>query len=492
MTISTTTTRVAYDGNGATTSFAVPFPFFGASELEVIERGIASGAETALMLGAHYTVAGGDGATGTVTAVVAPATGLQWVIRRKTARTQATDYTPNDPFPAETHEKALDRLTMIAQELGETADRGLKFPKTDSTALSSTLPPSVERAGKVLAFDAAGNPTVQGGNGLTATDFSGATAETLLADGDLLLLEDTSEGSVNSTTLAILGSYLLKFAALAVCEGRLTLTSGNPITASDVTAATTIYFTPYKGNRIALYDTVLAKWFLRTFSEKSLLVPPTTNAVYDVFAYDNAGALTLEVVPWANDTARATALALQDGVYVKVGDSSRRYLGTFRTTGSSGQTEDSLAKRYLWNFYNRSLRAMRRVDSTATWTYTTSAFRQANGSSANQLDFVIGLAEEAVIASVVAHAISDQAANVVAFAVGIGVDSTSADSSQISYAPNNYGNNNRQFVSCDFVGTPSIGRHTLSWLEKSLATGTTTWTGTSGFSISGIFGQLRG
>lgn len=38
----------------------------------------------------------------------------------------------------------------------------------------------------------------------------------------------------------------------SICQGRLTLTSGTPVTTSDVTAATTIYFTPYKGNRIAL------------------------------------------------------------------------------------------------------------------------------------------------------------------------------------------------------------------------------------------------
>jgi len=233
--------------------------------------------------------------------------------------------------------------------------------------------------------------------------------------------------------------------------------------------------------------------FLRTFTEKSLTVPSTTSTVYDVFAYDNAGVLTLEAVAWTTDTTRAAALTYQDGVYVKSGDASRRYLGSFRTTGSSGQTEDSAAKRYVWNFYNRTRRAMRRVDSTATWTYTSPTFRQANGASANQLDFVVGVSEDVVSARVLAHAISDQAvANVVAFAVGIGVDSTSIDSSQVTFAPNNYGNNNRQLVSCEYMGTPGMGRHTLVWLEKSLAIGVTTWTGTNSVSISGISGELSG
>ncbi|MGE5537336.1 MAG: hypothetical protein ACM30I_01870 [Gemmatimonas sp.] len=160
MTISTTTTRVAYEGDGVTTAFAVPFPFFAAAELEVIDRTESSGAETTLALGIDYTVTGGQGGTGTVSATAAPPAGSQWVIRRKTAKTQTTDYAPNDPFPAETHEKALDRLTMIAQELGEAADRAVKFPKTDAATLSATLPPSVDRATKVLAFDASGAPTV--------------------------------------------------------------------------------------------------------------------------------------------------------------------------------------------------------------------------------------------------------------------------------------------------------------------------------------------
>lgn len=162
MTISTTASRVAYDGDGATVAFAVPFPFFAAVELEVIERDAVGGAETAKVLDTDYTVAGGNGGGGTVTAVVAPPSTVQWVIRRKTARTQSTDYTPNDPFPAETHEKALDRLTMMAQELGEESDRALKFPKTDAAGLSPTLPASVARAGRVLAFDGDGVPTVSG------------------------------------------------------------------------------------------------------------------------------------------------------------------------------------------------------------------------------------------------------------------------------------------------------------------------------------------
>ena len=65
---------------------------------------------------------------------------------------------------------------------------------------------------------------------------------------------------------------------------------------------------------------------------------------------------------WTNDTTRATAIDLQDGIPVKHGDSTRRYLGTYYTT-ATGQTEDSVAKRMVWNQNNRTRRQMRRADT---------------------------------------------------------------------------------------------------------------------------------
>lgn len=160
MTVSTTTAKVSYTGNGSTTAFAVPFVFFGSSELEVIERTIATGAEVVKTLTTHYTVTGGDGATGTVTALTAPASTVEWHIRRKTARTQLVDYQAHDAFPADTHERALDRAAARDQEIEEKVGRALVFPKTDASTLDPELPASVDRATKLLGFDSDGNPVV--------------------------------------------------------------------------------------------------------------------------------------------------------------------------------------------------------------------------------------------------------------------------------------------------------------------------------------------
>jgi hypothetical protein len=277
-----------------------------------------------------------------------------------------------------------------------------------------------------------------------------------------------------------------------VCYGRLTLETGVAISTSDQTAKTTLYFTPYRGNTIALYDGT--KWVNYKFSELSIAVPATTSTMYDVWVYNNSGVLALELTAWTNDTTRATALATQDGVYVKTGSTGRRYVGSFRTTAVSGQTEDSLAKRYVWNYCNRVLRGMSNAaETTNSWTYTTATYRQANANTANQLDYVMGVSEDIVSASVFGTASSDQAINLVKISVGVGVDSTSTNSAQIVHATNNPIANALVNASAVYKGTPGVGRHTLVWLEASTATGTTTWRGDDGsaFAQTGIIGEVR-
>ncbi len=179
MTIATTISTVAYTGNGVTTAFAVPYAFFDASDLEVIERTIATGAEVVLALTTHYTVTGGAGSTGTVTAVTAPAATVTWTIRRTTAPVQNTALPSNDPFPSASVERALDRLTAIAQERARDGDRAVLVPKTET---GSVLPSSVDRAGRFAGWDAAGEWIALAGaaGGAPVTPF----AATLLDDVD--------------------------------------------------------------------------------------------------------------------------------------------------------------------------------------------------------------------------------------------------------------------------------------------------------------------
>lgn len=87
-----------------------------------------------------------------------------------------------------------------------------------------------------------------------------------------------------------------------ICNGRLTLESGVPISTSDQTAKTTLYFTPYKGNRIGLKSG--SSWDLYSFTEKSLsLSGYIKGVVYDIFAYLSSGAPVLESLAWKKVTA---------------------------------------------------------------------------------------------------------------------------------------------------------------------------------------------
>ena len=161
MTVSSTTARISYSGNGTSTLFAVPFYFLANSQLAVVLRSSA-GVETPQVLGTNYTVTGAGVLTGgSITMTVAPPTGSTLVISRNVPLTQETDLQPNDRLPAETLEQSIDKLTMIAQQLDETNDRTLKYPVSDSASLSSVLPGSSDRAGKFLKFDNSGEPTVQ-------------------------------------------------------------------------------------------------------------------------------------------------------------------------------------------------------------------------------------------------------------------------------------------------------------------------------------------
>ncbi len=156
MTISTTTRRVSYAGDASTVTFAVPFAFFLVTDLRAYKRNSA-GSETALTI-SSYT--GGNGSTGTVTLSAAVGTGNTLFIERETPKTQETDYTPNDPFPAQTHERALDKLTMLVQDIAEDVGRAIVAPPSDNMALISLeLPKAADRADKVLAFDEDGNVT---------------------------------------------------------------------------------------------------------------------------------------------------------------------------------------------------------------------------------------------------------------------------------------------------------------------------------------------
>jgi hypothetical protein len=127
MTLSTQLSKTSFAGNGVTTAFPLPFPFLREADIRVLLS--RDGAETPLTLGTHYTLSGaGSAEGGGLTLLTPPATGQTLVVWRAPAIVQEVDYVENSAFPAETHEAALDLLTMICQSLQEQVDRAVLYP----------------------------------------------------------------------------------------------------------------------------------------------------------------------------------------------------------------------------------------------------------------------------------------------------------------------------------------------------------------------------
>ena len=267
-----------------------------------------------------------------------------------------------------------------------------------------------------------------------------------------------------------------------VVDGRLTIYTGDPI-GSEVgnTFGNTLYFTPFNGNRISLYDTTNSRWQIHTFSEISISLASgyAANTMYDVFIHDNAGTKTLELTAWttqggyASPTATASArstgsvLALQDGVYVKSGSSNKRYLGTVRTNATAGYISDGSNQRFLWNMYNRVSKSMSAIDSTSH-TYATGTFRLYRNQSSNIVEFIVGIDRHmdlkmTILSSTVVNPVSS-------IPVGIGIDATNGVNSNA--ITNNVDTASLRTGSSDFITNLLAGYHYLAMVQYG-ATGAT-------------------
>lgn len=161
MTVSSTTTKNSYSGNGSLTVFAYGFKIFDEDDIEVILRNDATNTETVQTITTDYSVSNvGNANGGNITFVAAPASGITVVLRRASPLTQTTDYTPNDPFPAESHEDALDKLTFISQQLQEELGRSIKLSRTNTMTSTEFTVGASARADKILAFDSNGELAV--------------------------------------------------------------------------------------------------------------------------------------------------------------------------------------------------------------------------------------------------------------------------------------------------------------------------------------------
>ena len=190
MTVSTTDSFVQFSGDGSTKQFSFSFLALETGDLTVLLtnttantlRGITPGDTQTQTLGSNYTISlSSPGGTVDFSPSSAPESGLRVTIRRNTTDLQQIDYVANDPFPAGSHERGLDRAALRDQEIQRDLERTLKYQRGDDQSIQTELPLVDERkGGKVLGFNDQGEPVALSelDSVVTATSF----IETLLDD----------------------------------------------------------------------------------------------------------------------------------------------------------------------------------------------------------------------------------------------------------------------------------------------------------------------
>lgn len=341
-------------------------------------------------------------------------------------------------------------------------------------------------AGKILVLyvSDAGTDTITIKHGTGNISCLGAT-DVALSHGSAIFYSD-------GTTVYLIGgggggeSETIDY----LCQGRLTLETGVPISTSDQVDKITLYFTPFNGNIIDLYDGS-STWVRHTFTEKSLDISAfTASKPYDIFIYDNAGTLTLSATAWTDATTRATALTTQDGVYVKSGATNYRYLGTIYIDAGQ-KCQDTEAQRFVYNEYNQADRKLKAIESTDNWVYTSTTWREANGVT------TLGVTRVAIVcgnpvyvkASVYGACTNSSLANV-STRVGIGINKTTANDADIKAIGQPTAVGTVQNVFSYYNGYLTAGYNYLQWTEKSNTGGTNSFLGDSGNSADNQYGLL--
>ena len=249
MTISTTTIKDSYTGNGSTAAFTYTFKITDDDDIEVIIRS-STGTETVKTKTTHYTVSGvGTAGGGTITFTLGniPTATQTIILRRATPQTQELDLIENDPLPANSIETAYDKLTSIAQELQEQIGRSIKLSRTNTMTSTEFTVAAADRADKILAFDSNGEIAVTQelgtyqGNWATATSYAGRDLVKDTSTNNIFLVNTahTSSGAQPLTTNANSAYYtLIVDAASATTSATAAAASATAAAASAATATT--------------------------------------------------------------------------------------------------------------------------------------------------------------------------------------------------------------------------------------------------------------
>lgn len=233
--------------------------------------------------------------------------------------------------------------------------------------------------------------------------------------------------NISTTTSSGVSSLNGQTGAVVVKDrpgGRLSVSSATPVMTATVSAAATVYYTPYVHDSINIYDGT--NWVPTSFAELSQALSDTAkspaaaaaNKNYDLFVWNDSGTVRCTRGPaWTSDSARGTGAGTTElerisGVLLNKnaitnGPAADRgiYVGTIRTNGSSvvdwtfgsAASGGGAASFGVWNYYNRASIGTAVQDSGAAYAYAVAAWRQARASAGNQAQFIIGYSEDSFV-----------------------------------------------------------------------------------------------
>ena len=325
---SLTTPRIQYAGSGTSGPFDVIFIFDQGADLKVIKTSTL-GVDTVLTLTADYTVTGGNIDVGEVTLLSPLLSGEILTIIRNTVKTQETDYVENDRFAAEDHERALNKLTLITQDMSSTLSRVPTLADSSDSSASLTLPEPT--ALKYLRWNsdasALENVTGSGGGGGGSAEIDTIGDGLQLVSNELsvensiynkiTLIEDNADVTDETNVIAALNGATISLTALD---------SADKILIQDTSDTNSIkYITPQS----------IADLYNETFTELSQDTSPTLGNDLDLDSNDITGSGNINITGTITSTdAINTRFIATDGAKLDTIESN----ATADQTGSEIKT----------------------------------------------------------------------------------------------------------------------------------------------------------
>ncbi len=391
MTLTATTVKLQYNGDGSTTAFTASFVFWDVDDLQVIHTA-ANGTDTVWTRGTQYTVAR-DSPTGATTGTInvvttptdyTPATGERLTILSNRDDTQATALPLGGSLPSTVVEQQLDQNVRLIQQKEDQHERSLRYPDSELAGASAVLPRKALRASTFLAFDADGEPTTAAGtsadlgpvsafvntllddadaDAFVETLADGATAETDPAVGDLLLLSDVSANDGRKMTFA----NLLKVVNLLTADATPDAVADYLLTYdADVSLVKKVLIAdlltsgigPHHLQNAGFTSTVAANANTIALKGKDLNDPSTSNPV--LVAFQNATIATGDYT--IIKTTSATSIIIPDGATLGFTSSEDGYVYIYGIN-NAGTLELAVSKKALWQ--EHQLVSTTAIDATA-------------------------------------------------------------------------------------------------------------------------------